>query len=156
MNYDSSVFAGIGMLTLAEEGGILREIRFGEESCEGWIRSETETIARAKRELDEYFRGRRRVFTVPHQGKGTAFQQKVWKVLEEIPYGETRSYKEVADAAGNVKACRAVGMANHANPLPIIVPCHRVIGADGSLTGYGGGLDIKRRLLTLEGISWRE
>ncbi|HBY72341.1 MAG TPA: methylated-DNA--[protein]-cysteine methyltransferase, partial [Lachnospiraceae bacterium] len=82
--------------------------------------------------------------------KGTEFQRKVWKVLQSIPYGETRSYGQVAADAGNPKAARAVGMANNRNPIPIMIPCHRVIGADGSLTGYGGGLPIKVYLLSLE------
>ena len=77
---------------------------------------------------------------------------RVWEALTKIPYGEVRSYQEIARAAGNPKACRAVGMANHANPLPILVPCHRVIGKNGKLTGYGGGLEIKKRLLELEGL----
>lgn len=101
-------------------------------------------------ELSEYFQGRRTEFSVPLNPSGTQFQKQVWKALREIPYGETRSYKEIAEVIGNPKACRAVGMANHKNPLPILVPCHRVIGSDGSLTGYAGGLEIKKKLLCLE------
>lgn len=102
------------------------------------------------RELDEYFQGRRRTFDFPCRTHGTAFQEKVWAALREIPYGETRSYRDIAEAIGHPKAYRAVGMANNANPLFIIIPCHRVIGADGSLTGYGGGLPMKKALLMLE------
>lgn len=102
------------------------------------------------RELDEYFQGKRKTFDIPLRTHGTAFQEKVWAALRAIPYGEVRSYKEVAEAIGHPKAYRAVGMANNANPIFIIVPCHRVIGSDGSLTGYGGGLPMKKALLSLE------
>lgn len=106
------------------------------------------------RELDEYFEGKRKTFDIPLRTHGTAFQEKVWAALRAIPYGEVRSYKEVAEAIGHPKAYRAVGMANNANPLFIIIPCHRVIGADGSLTGYGGGLPMKKALLSLEKKHW--
>lgn len=102
------------------------------------------------RELDEYFQGKRKTFDIPLRTHGTPFQEKVWAALRAIPYGEVRSYKEVAEAICHPKAYRAVGMANNANPIFIIVPCHRVIGSDGSLTGYGGGLPMKRALLSLE------
>ena len=102
------------------------------------------------KEFEEYFKGKRRTFDVPIDPDGTPFQKSVWKALLAIPYGETRSYKDIAEAIGNPKAARAVGMANNRNPIPIIIPCHRVIGADGSLVGYGGGLGIKKFLLTLE------
>lgn len=102
------------------------------------------------RELDEYFQGKRKTFDIPLRTHGTAFQEKVWAALRAIPYGEVRSYKEVAEAIGHPRAYRAVGMANNANPIFIIVPCHRVIGSDGSLTGYGGGLPMKKALLSLE------
>lgn len=101
-------------------------------------------------ELDEYFQGKRKTFDIPLRTHGTPFQEKVWAALRAIPYGEVRSYKEVAEAIGHPKAYRAVGMANNANPIFIIVPCHRVIGSDGSLTGYGGGLPMKKALLSLE------
>ena len=104
----------------------------------------------ASAQLQEYFAGERRAFDVPLAAVGTAFQQAVWRELSHIPYGETISYGELARRIGIPRACRAVGSANGANPLPIIVPCHRVIGADGSLTGFGAGLPIKRQLLALE------
>ena len=104
----------------------------------------------AARELDEYFAGKRRIFTVPTFAEGTAFQRSVWAALSLIPYGETRSYGQIAESIGNPKACRAVGNANNRNPIMIIIPCHRVIGADNTLVGYGGGLDVKRKLLELE------
>ena len=105
--------------------------------------------------LKEYFAGNRKNFkdiTISPALAGTPFQQKVWSALREIPYGETRTYAQIAHAVGSPKACRAVGGANHRNPLPIIVPCHRVIGADHSLTGFGLGLDVKEKLLILEGV----
>ena len=101
-------------------------------------------------QLDEYFAGARREFTLPLHPRGSAFQQRVWAELREIPYGETTSYGELAAAIGAPGSARAVGLANGQNPISIIVPCHRVIGADGSLTGYGGGLPAKRFLLGLE------
>lgn len=105
---------------------------------------------RVRREMEEYFGGGRSHFEVPHRAVGTGFQQEVWACLAEIPYGETRSYADVAAAVGRPSAVRAVGSANGANPLSVVVPCHRVVGADGRLSGYGGGLWRKRRLLELE------
>lgn len=105
------------------------------------------------RQLDEYFAGRRKVFDFPYRLHGTPFQEKVWEALREIPYGETRSYKDIAEAIGQPKAFRAVGMANHANPIFIVIPCHRVIGTSGALVGYGGGLEMKKALLELEGLA---
>ena len=102
-------------------------------------------------QLRAYFAGRLRAFDVPLDIQGTSFQKRVWSELVKIPYGETRSYMQVAVASGASHAVRAVGAANGANPIPIIVPCHRVIGSDGKLTGYGGGLPLKKRLLELEG-----
>lgn len=107
-------------------------------------------VRQAAAELEEYFAGRRKVFTVPLSLHGTPFQLRAWAALCAIPYGETRSYAQQAADIGNPRACRAVGMANHRNPVLILVPCHRVIGANGSLVGYGGGLAVKRALLTLE------
>jgi methylated-DNA-[protein]-cysteine S-methyltransferase len=103
--------------------------------------------------LTEYFRGKRTTFELPIHFLGTAFQQRVWRQLLSIPYGQTRSYGQVARAIGNPSSFRAVGAANGKNPLSIVVPCHRVIGASGELTGFGGGLDVKAALLDLEGAS---
>jgi O-6-methylguanine DNA methyltransferase len=115
-----------------------------------WVISEEKTEV-ACQELTEYFDGRRTEFSVPLDlHKGTQFQRKCWEILTKIPYGEIRSYREVAKAAGRPAASRAVGQANHANPIPIIIPCHRVINTDGHLGGYGGGLDVKEQLLALE------
>lgn len=102
------------------------------------------------RQLDEYFAGTRKAFDFPYRLHGTPFQKAVWAALREIPYGETRSYKDIAKAVGRPNAFRAVGMANHANPIFIAIPCHRVIGTNGSLVGYGGGLEMKKALLELE------
>jgi methylated-DNA-[protein]-cysteine S-methyltransferase len=108
------------------------------------------------RQLDAYFAGRRRTFDLRLEPAGTAFQRRVWRGLLTIPFGETLSYGALAARLGRGAHPRAVGMANGRNPIPIVIPCHRVIGADGRLTGYGGGLDRKRRLLALEGAVWRE
>jgi methylated-DNA-[protein]-cysteine S-methyltransferase len=108
-------------------------------------------LLQAQQQLEEYFAGTRRTFTVKLDPSGTQFQNKVWNALRTIPFGETRSYGQIADQIGSRKAVRAVGAANGRNPIPIIVPCHRVIGADGTLTGFAGGLAIKARLLALEG-----
>ena len=105
----------------------------------------------ALRQLRAYFAGQLRRFELPLDLRGTDFQLRVWRELERIPYGETRSYLEIAEAIGAPRAVRAVGAANGANPIPIVVPCHRVIGASGKLVGYGGGLPLKKRLLQLEG-----
>jgi O-6-methylguanine DNA methyltransferase len=104
-----------------------------------------------RRQLEEYFAGERREFDLTLAPEGTPFERSVWEELRRIPFGETRSYGEIARAIGRPNAFRAVGRANGANPIPIVVPCHRVIGSDGSLTGFGGGLEAKSRLLEIEG-----
>ena len=139
-----------GPLTLSENNGKIIAIRFGKSENCGTIK-ETEVLLQCKQELEEYFRGERRVFTVPLEPKGTAFQKKVWQALLDIPYGEVRSYGEIAAAIGNPKAVRAVGGANHVNPIPIIIPCHRVVAADRSLGGYAFGSGPKEILLDTEG-----
>jgi O-6-methylguanine DNA methyltransferase len=105
-----------------------------------------------ERQLIEYLEGKRRVFELPLRLEGSDFQKEVWEAVSHIPYGQTASYGEIAHLMGKPKASRAVGAANGANPIPIVIPCHRVIGSDGSLTGYGGGLALKSRFLALEGI----
>jgi len=109
-------------------------------------------LIEAERQLRAYFAGELRRFQLPLDPEGTAFRKGVWRELESIPYGETRSYSQIAGAIGSPRAVRAVGAANGANPVPIVVPCHRVIGSSGRLVGYGGGLPLKKRLLELEGI----
>jgi len=114
-----------------------------------WVRDE-EPFAEAMRQLRAYFAGKLREFDLPVEMEGTEFQLAVWRELRRIPYGQTASYLEIARRIGNEKAVRAVGLANGQNPIPIIVPCHRVNGSDGSLTGFGGGMENKRKLLELE------
>jgi len=117
-------------------------------------RVETSLIKEANLQLEAYFAGRLKRFDLPFALQGTDFQKKVWESLVTIPYGETITYGQLAEKVGNPNASRAVGMANSRNPLPVFIPCHRVIGAGGKLTGYTGGLEIKRKLLTLEGITF--
>jgi len=116
-----------------------------------WREGDNAVLRRARRQLDEYFAGKRRAFDLPLSPAGTEFQRSVWTTLATIPYGETISYAQLASRIGRPGAVRAVGAANGRNPLPIVLPCHRVIGADGSLTGFGGGLPTKQFLLKLEG-----
>lgn len=111
---------------------------------------DTDLLKEAEKQLEEYLEGNLREFTVSLQPQGTEFQQRVWMALRQIPYGETSSYKQIAELVGNTKASRAVGMANNRNPIMCMIPCHRVIGANGSLVGYAGGLDRKKQLLELE------
>ena len=118
------------------------------------LRKAAEVATQAVAQLEEYFSGKRRRFTLPLDLRGTLFQRRVWKALQQIPYGETRSYRQIALQVGNPKAARAVGMANHANPVGLIVPCHRVLASDGSLGGYAGGTRLKARLLRLEASSY--
>ena len=113
-------------------------------------RDQMALLRRAAEEIGDYFAGLRRDFTLPLAPEGTPFQQKVWEALRTIPYGETRTYKEIAIQIGHNQSFRAVGMANNRNPIVVVVPCHRVIGYDGKLTGYAGGLDVKEQLLELE------
>ena len=142
----------IGKIGIGEENGAVTDLFFGEAKLPEAAINETDIIKEAKRQLDEYFKGKRKVFDLPVSTKGTEFQKLVWEALRTIPYGETRSYKDIAVQIGKAKACRAVGMANNRNPVAIIIPCHRVIGSKGHLVGYGGGLEIKMRLLAIEGI----
>lgn len=145
----------IGELTVYAVGGRLTGVLFEDNRYppdrEGWRRDDAEpALVETRRQLDEYFAGRRRAFELPMQARGTEFQQRVWGALLEIPFGETRSYGEQARRIGDSKAVRAVGLANGRNPIPVIVPCHRVIGADGSMTGFGGGIERKKWLLAHE------
>jgi methylated-DNA-[protein]-cysteine S-methyltransferase len=148
-NYDFPV----GKIWIAEEGGKITDLHFGKAKkadVKDFEEKETPAIKKAAKQLGEYFAGKRKEFDLPLDPKGTVFQLKVWKALLAIPYGKTRSYGEIAKKIKNDKAARAVGMANNRNPISIIIPCHRVIGADGSLVGYGGGMKNKEYLLALE------
>ena len=138
----------LGSVIFVEEDGALLAIST-HRSWEG-IEQETPLIKEAYHQLNEYLQGNRKTFHLPLRMKGTDFQVTVWKALCDIPYGETRSYKQIAEAIGNPKAVRAVGMANNRNPLLVVVPCHRVIGANGKLVGYAAGIEKKEFLLKLE------
>jgi methylated-DNA-[protein]-cysteine S-methyltransferase len=153
--YWHEIDSPIGRLLLAGDGASLIQVGFQGgphplRPADDWIADGT-PFRLAIAQLGEYFAGKRRRFDLPLAPRGTEFQRQVWRALTEIPYGKTVSYGELARRIGKPNGPRAVGLANGANPLPIIVPCHRVIGADGSLTGFGGGLPIKRKLLALEG-----
>jgi len=150
MEYSFTYETIIGKITITECDLQITSIDFGESDAKQSTREETPLMKEAGKELEEYFKGTRKTFTLPLSLKGTPFQKKVWQVLMTIPYGKTMTYKQVAEAIGNPKACRAVGLANNRNPIPIIVPCHRVIGSNGKLVGYAGGLHIKEKLLEME------
>src|SRR3954471_24706008 len=141
----------LGELLLAGDEQALRALHLPNRHArgQGWIAAKA-PFATAVEQLEEYFAGERTAFDLPLAAAGSRFEQAVWAALSEIPYGETRSYGDVARAIGRPDRARAVGVANARNPIAIIVPCHRVIGSDGSLTGYGGGLERKRALLDLE------
>ena len=140
----------IGRVGLREEDGFIVRLHLPDRSEAVSEGPETPVIREAFEQLEAYFAGRRKTFDLPLRREGTPFMQKVWRALCDVPYGKTASYGDIAKAVGNPKACRAVGMANNRNPIAIIVPCHRIVGGNGKLVGYGGGLDMKRRLLDLE------
>lgn len=140
----------IGTIKISEKEGKIIGLVFSDSKKENEIEKETDYIRRTYLQLKEYLSGKRKSFDIEIEMIGTEFQKKVWKELLNIPYGETRSYKDIATAIGNKKACRAVGNANNKNPIAIIVPCHRVVGSNGSMTGYAGGIDIKEKLLKIE------
>ena len=141
----------IGTLGLMDDGQGLSRVFLSREGVRPDTGAgETPLTLQAAAELEEYFAGKRKSFTVPLSPRGTPFQLAVWQALRDIPYGQTRTYGEIAAAIGRPRAARAVGMANHDNPLLIFTPCHRVVGKDGSLTGFACGLEVKRRLLELE------
>lgn len=162
--YYDELQSPIGTLTICRSDQGICLVEFGDREShqvaiqkwmDRWSYAPTLTYApgqleEAKRQLQEYFEGRRQRFELPLDLRGTSFQLQVWHALADIPYGEVCSYKMVAVSIGQPKAVRAVGGANNKNPVPIIIPCHRVIGANGSLVGFGGGLDIKQQLLRLE------
>lgn len=153
MRYFIELDAPIGIVRIIEEDGFIISVHTMQEiesMSDDIVYRETEILLSAKKQLEEYFAGIRKNFDLPLKPKGTPFQLLVWEQLKQIPYGETRSYGEIAKAIGNPKASRAVGGANNKNPIGIIVPCHRVIGANGKLVGYAGGLDMKEKLLMLE------
>lgn len=141
----------IGHIIIGEKDNKITHILFeGNSVPDGYVLKETSTLIEASKQLKEYFKGQRKEFKLALNPSGTEFMKRVWTSLQDIPYGETRSYKDIAISIGRDRAYRAVGLANNRNPISIIIPCHRVIGANGALVGYGGGLDIKTYLLELE------
>jgi len=140
----------LGDMTVACAREAVVGLWFGNRIPAGAAEEETPLSARCYAQLCEYLRGERKTFDLPLAPQGTDFQMKVWEALRTIPYGQTRSYAEIAAQVGSPKACRAVGRANHKNPISILIPCHRVVGKNGDLTGYAGGLDAKKQLLDLE------
>ncbi len=153
MNYFTDYASPVGTLRIVENGRGITAIKYLKNFRvlpADAREKETTLLKQAITELKAYFAGQRRHFDLPLDEQGTDFQKRVWAALREIPYGQTRSYKQIAEAAGSPHGYRATGMANNRNPISIVTPCHRVIGANGMLTGYGGGLDIKKKLLELE------
>lgn len=141
----------LGRIGIAENGAAVTNVFFKNTvQPEGYEVQETALLNRAAGELREYFAGKRDTFDIPLAPEGSAFEKRVWNALLEIPYGQTRSYAQIAARIGNPRACRAVGRANGRNPISIFIPCHRVIGTNGTLTGYAGGLDMKKILLQIE------
>lgn len=139
----------LGPMTVASDGTAVTHVLFGTHVLEGRA-APSELTNRTANELQEYLAGKRTAFDIPLAPAGTEFQRAVWKALQNIPYGQTRSYADIAAVVGNPKATRAVGSANNRNPIAVLIPCHRVVGANGKLTGYAGGLALKQRLLDLE------
>ncbi|RAS62720.1 methylated-DNA-[protein]-cysteine S-methyltransferase [Vibrio diazotrophicus] len=154
MNYYTYYQSPYGQMTIqANDTGLLGawfEIQTTQPQDLGAYSDDHAILNQAKIQIEEYFSGRRTQFDLPLAAKGTDFQQSVWQALCKIPYGETWSYQQLADEIGNPKAVRAVGLANGKNPISVIVPCHRVIGKNGKLTGYAGGVETKEKLLQLE------
>lgn len=140
----------IGPFGIEETDGFVTRISFGAYRPGNVEIKETPLIKETAQQLKAYFAGRLQRFTIPVAPEGTLFQKKIWELLCMIPYGQTATYGQIAAQAGNPKASRAVGLANNRNPVPILIPCHRVIGSDGKLTGYAGGLEMKQWLLELE------
>lgn len=145
--YQYSYNTILGEIYIAENDGSICNVSF----CDlNYTRKETALIKKTYTQIEEYFKGERQTFDIKLSVQGTVFQKKVWEELQKIPYGKTATYKDIAKNIGNKNASRAVGMANNKNPIAIIIPCHRVIGSNGNLTGYAGGINIKKYLLDLE------
>jgi len=140
----------IGPLTVIESENSITQIHFGEVNVMGIETRKTALVEETERQINAFYSGKRHSFDLPLTLHGTEFQNRVWKALLDIPKGETRSYKDIAEAVGNPNASRAVGMANNRNPIPVIIPCHRVIGKNGKLVGFAGGLDLKEKMLRME------
>lgn len=141
----------LGPMALASEGEAITHLYLPGRPTPRLVSHPIPLLLEGERQLLEYMGGQRKVFDLPLNPQGTPFQRRVWQALEAIPWGETRTYRDIALAVDSPRGFRAVGMANHHNPIPIFIPCHRVVGADGSLTGYAGGVELKKALLSLEG-----
>ncbi|MGI6219780.1 MAG: methylated-DNA--[protein]-cysteine S-methyltransferase [Bacteroidaceae bacterium] len=150
MKYRYSYETAIGRLTIVADETTIIRISLNEVDNTDSALQETSLIARTYKEIEEYLRGERKEFDIPITLSGTPFQLQVWKELQNIPYGETCSYTEIAERVGHKGSCRAIGNANRHNPILLLVPCHRVIAQDGSLAGYAGGSHVKRKLLKME------
>ena len=148
--YKKVIDSPVGKIEIIEENEKITELNIYNEKKNNIIEKDTKLLLETQKQLKEYFEGKRTKFEIPLNPKGTEKMKKVWKELLKIPYGEVRTYKEIAEKVGNSKASRAVGMANNKNPIPIIIPCHRVIGSNNKLVGYALGLDMKKYLLDLE------
>ena len=146
----------LGPMALGEEEGAIVRLYLPGQPTPRLMSRETPLLGRGRRELLEYLAGERRDFDLPLSPRGTPFQLRVWRALRDIPWGQTRTYRDIALAVDCPRGFRAVGMANHRNPIPILIPCHRVVGSGGTLTGYAGGLALKRALLKLEGLDFTE
>ena len=143
----------VGIISIAEEDNFITMLKFGKKHFDtNAIEQETTLMKETYQQLQKYFKGELREFSIPIKLNGSDFQKRVWLALQKIPYGKTCTYKQIAENINNPKACRAVGLANNRNPISIIVPCHRVIGSNGKLVGYVGGLNIKKNLLEIERI----
>lgn len=151
MKYKKEIDTKIGKICVIEEDNQIIEIKINEKIQENIIPKETQLLLETEKQLKEYLQGERKEFAVPLNPKGTKFMKAVWTNLQDIPYGEVRTYQQVAEKVGKPKTARAVGMANRRNPIPIIIPCHRVIGSNGKLVGYALGMEKKKFLLELEG-----
>jgi methylated-DNA-[protein]-cysteine S-methyltransferase len=147
MTFSTQFSSTVGSLTLEGDDRVLTRVGFGEATTP---QGDAEAVSAAAIQLEQYFAGERTEFELDVEPDGTAFERRVWDAVRAIPYGQTASYAEIARRIGRPGACRAVGRANGRNPLAVIVPCHRVVGSDGSLTGYAGGIAMKRALLDLE------
>ena len=146
----------LGPMALGGEEGTITRLWLPGQPTPRLMSRETPLLSRGRQELLEYLDGERRDFDLPLHPKGTPFQFRVWSALRDIPYGQTRTYTQIARAVESPRGFRAVGMANHHNPIPILIPCHRVVGSGGTLTGYAGGLELKKALLDLEGADLTE
>ena len=151
MKHTAFIKTTLGMMGISETAGFITELFFAKDVREISGGQKTPLLEKAEKQIKEYLDGTSRAFDLPLAALGTEFQRAVWEALGRIPYGETRSYKQVGEMIGRPDASRAVGMANNKNPILILTPCHRVVGSDGKLTGYAAGLDVKKQLLELEG-----